>query len=195
MAGAAFMNTVRWHIAEIFRSKFPDAEIHTTNGAATKASRRTQRMAKTHANDAYCMGKFRPRHKAKEMHYKKRRRNDRVLSKFYDAKYIDARTGKKVSGRELGSNRTSRSVPRDNPNNLRKFHGMKLIKGHVSVRKKHYGIHAGDVVLCKGMKRLVHAIHRGNNVEFEADGISPKSASPNKVKIIRMIGGWHSSPE
>jgi hypothetical protein len=102
---------------------------------------------------------------------------------------------KKASGKELGSNRTSRSVPRDNPNNLRKFHGMKLIKGHVSVRKKHYDIHAGDVVLCKGMRRLVHGIHRGNNVEFEADGISPKSASPNKVKIIRMIGGWRSSPE
>ena len=196
MAGAAFMNAVRWHIAEIFRSGFPDVEIHITNGAATKASRRTQRMAKTHANDAYCMGKFRPRHKAKEMYYKKHRRNNRVLSKFYDAKYIDARTGKKSSGKELGSNRTSRSVPRDNSNNLRKFHGMKLIKGYVSVRKKHYDIHAGDVVLCKGMKRLVHGIHnRGNNVEFEADDISPKSASPNKVKIIRMIGGWCSSPE
>lgn len=195
MAGAAFMNAIRWHIAEIFRSKFPNVEIHTTNGAATKASRRTQRITKTHANDAYCMGKFRPRHKAREMHYKKRRRNNRVLSKFYDAKYIDARTGKKASGKELGSNRTSRSVPRDNSNNLRKFHGMKLIKGHVSVRKKHYDIHAGDVVLCKGVKRLVHGMHRGSNVEFEADGISPKSASPNKVKIIRMIGGWRSSPE
>ena len=195
MAGAAFMNAVRWHIVEIFKSRFPDMEIHTTNGAATKASRRTQRMAKTHANDAYCMGEFRPLHKTEEVHYKKRRRNDRVLSKFYDAKYIDTRTGKKASGKELGSNRTSRSVPRDNSNNLRKFHGMKLIKGHVSVRKKHYDIHAGDVVLCKGMKRLVRGIHRGNNVEFEADGISPKSASPNKVKIIRMIGGWRSSPE
>ena len=73
---------------------------------------------------------------------------------------------------------------------------MKLIKGHVSVRKKHYNIHAGDVVFCEGMKRLVHGIHnRGKNVEFEADGISPKSASPNKVKIIRMIGGWRSFPE
>ena len=56
-------------------------------------------------------------------------------------------------------------------------------------------IHAGDVVLYKGIKRIVHGIHRGNNVEFEADGISPKSASPNKIKIIRMIGGWRPSPK
>ena len=195
MAGAAFMSMIRWHIVDIFKKRFPDIEIHVTNGATTKASHRLQRMAKTHANDAYCMGKFRPKHKAEEIHYKKRRRNDRVLSKFNDAVYIDTRTGEKVSGKDIGCNRTGRLIPRDNPDNLRKFHGIKLKKGHISVRKKHYDIHAGDVVLYKGISRVVRGIHRGDNVEFEADGISPKSASPNKVKVIRMIGGWRSSPE
>ena len=193
MAGAAFMNAIRWHIAEIFRSGFPDVEIHTTNGAATKASRRMQRMAKTHANDAYCMGEFRPRHKAKEMHYKKHRRNNRVLSKFYDAKYIDTRTGKKASGKELGSNRTNRSVPRDNPNNLRKYHGKKVSKGSVRTRKQHYRYQSGDTVLVNGRKEVISGIQNCGTVvklrQMRPDG-GIATVSVKKTRLWHSVGSW-----
>jgi hypothetical protein len=45
------------------------------------------------------MGEFHPKHRHQEEHFKKRRRNNRVLSKFYDAKYLDVRdhTIKKAS--------------------------------------------------------------------------------------------------
>ena len=193
MAGAAFMNAVRWHIAEIFRSGFPDVEVHTTNGAATKASRRTQRMAKTHANDAYCMGKFRPRHRAEEAHYKKRRRNDRVLSKFYDAKYIDVRTGKKASGRESGSNRTSRSVPRDNPNNRRKCNGMKLSKGAIRTRKQHYKYQSGDTVLVNGRKEVISGMQNcGAVIKLRRTKLNGGIAtvSTKKIRPWHSVGSW-----
>ena len=35
------------------------------------------------------------------------RRNNRSLAKFYDAKYIDSRTGEKVSGQDLFNGRTN----------------------------------------------------------------------------------------
>lgn len=193
MAGAAFMNTIRWHIIEIFRSRFPDVEIHTTNGAATKASRRLQRMAKTHANDAYCMGRFRPGHKAKEMHFKKHRRNNRVLSKFYDAKYIDTQTGKKASGKELGCNRTNRSVPRDNPNSLRKYHGRKVSKGSIRTRKQHYKYQSGDTVLVNGRKEVISGIQNcGAVVKLRRmrPGGGIATVSVKKIRPWRSVGSW-----
>ena len=43
----------------------PAVNVSLTYGAATKRERSSLRMAKTHANDAYCMGQFRPKHKAR----------------------------------------------------------------------------------------------------------------------------------
>lgn len=150
-------------------------------------------MAKTHANDAYCMGEFRPKHKAKEIHFKKHRRNNRVLSKFYDAKYIDIRTGKKASGKELGCNRTNRSVPRDNPNNLRKCHGRKLSKGSVRTRKQHYRYQSGDTVLVNGRKEVISGIQNcGTVVKLRQmrsdDGIA--TVSVKKIRLWHSVGSW-----
>ncbi|MGN0241520.1 MAG: RNA-guided endonuclease IscB, partial [Candidatus Weimeria sp.] len=191
MAGAAFMNTIRWHIVDIFKKRFPGIEIHVTNGAATKASRRLQRMAKTHANDAYCMGRFRPGHKAHEAVYQKRRRNNRVLSKFYDAQYIDVRDGKKRPGKDFSCNRTDRSVPRNNANSLRIYRGRKISKGHCNIRRRHYLLQAGDAVMYKGIRRTVKGLHgNGANVEFVPDGVLPKSAKSDRVTVIRYASGW-----
>lgn len=195
MASAAFMSQIRWHILELCREQFPDMVIHITNGAATKQTRRYLRIKKTHANDAYCMGKFHPLHKAEERHYTKRRRNNRVLSKFYDAKYTDIRDGAKKSGSQLGTNRTNRSEPRCSDKNERIFRGVKTAKGRVATRRRRYPIQAGDVVTYNGTKRIVKGVHNGTNVEFEPDGMTPKSAALRKVTVIYKTGGWRSSPE
>ena len=193
MAGAAFMNAIRWHIYEVCKNRFPDILIHVTNGAATKASRRIWRISKAHANDAYCMGQFRPKHKSQEVLYKKHRRNNRILQKFYDARYIDIRTGKKASGKELSCNRTDRSVPRDNPNNLHMYHGQKLSKGHINIRRKRHPYQSGDIVLINERKELISGTNGcGRNVVLKRkkpDGKQITTAA-SKVKPLRMSGSW-----
>ena len=90
-AGAAFMNVVRWKIYNTICDMGYNVKL--TYGAVTKRERLTRRIEKTHANDAYCVGRFHPRHRMEQTHIRKRRRNDRVLEKFYDALFIDSRDG------------------------------------------------------------------------------------------------------
>ena len=85
------MTTIRWQLYNEVKSLFPDVNIHITYGAATKEYRRVLNIQKSHINDAFVMGQFHPKHRAKAILYKKKRRNNRCLEKFYDAKYIDSR--------------------------------------------------------------------------------------------------------
>jgi hypothetical protein len=72
------MNIVRWQMINALREEFPEIEIFHTYGSYTKAHRRELgQLAKTHANDAYAMGEFHPKHRHQEEHFKKRRRNNR----------------------------------------------------------------------------------------------------------------------
>ena len=100
------------------------------------------------------MGNFHPKHRSHLEHFKKRRRNNRVLEKFYDAVYIDTRDGTEKMGSQLGCNRTKRNIPRNNPNNERKYRGEKKAKGHRSIRKQHYTLSPGDKVWCSTDKKM-----------------------------------------
>ena len=193
MAGAAFMNEIRSHILDLFREAFPGVEIHVTNGAKTKCSRSERNLPKTHANDAYCMGEFRPKHRAKEQVFVKRRRNNRVLSKFYDAKVIDIRDGKKKSGSQLGTNRTNRREPRASAKNERIYRGQKVSKGRVSVRKQRYAFQHGDIVLYHGRPEPISGVQ--NNGAYirlmrrTADG-KYITLSAKTAVVIKHSGGW-----
>jgi 8-oxo-dGTP pyrophosphatase MutT (NUDIX family) len=121
--------------------------VHTTYGSMTKTMRRYFCIEKTHANDAFVMGMFHPKHRQRERLYVKQRRNDRVLSKFYDAVYIDTRDGKERSGRSLSCGRTKRSQPRRSVNNRRVFRGDKLKKGRVSIRRRRTDLKPGSIVM------------------------------------------------
>ena len=114
--GATYMTTIRWKLYNELKALFPDADIHITYGAETKERRRAFDVAKSHANDAFVMGQFHPEHRSKSVYYKKKRRNNRCLEKFYDAKYIDSRDGKKRSGQELFNGRISRNRKKDSEN-------------------------------------------------------------------------------
>ena len=70
-------------------------------------------LEKSHMNDAYSMGCYRPKHRAEPVYLKKKRRNNRSLDKFYDAKYIDSRDGKVKSGQQLSNGRISRNHKKD----------------------------------------------------------------------------------
>ena len=58
LAGAAFMNQVRWVMYTEMQEicKEDGVSLHLTYGTTTKRERHSRRIAKTHANDAYCIG-------------------------------------------------------------------------------------------------------------------------------------------
>ena len=185
--GASFMTSVKYSMIKRLKSVTPDVAAHITYGAMTKLKLKELGLEKSHSNDAYAMGKFHPKMKAEFTHYKKARRNNRILSKFYDAKYIDIRDGEKKSASQLGCNRTDRSIPRNNPQNERVYRGEKISKGRVSTRRKHYQLRPGDTVLFDERKYTVKGM-QNNGAYVSLEGRNPVSVK--KVKPLHHIGGW-----
>ncbi|HWQ41289.1 MAG TPA: paclitaxel/taxanoid biosynthesis susceptibility protein TS1, partial [Desulfosporosinus sp.] len=79
------------------------------------------------------------------LNVKQIRRNNRALEYFYDAKFIDIRSGEKVSGQTLFSGRRVRNRELNGPS-LKVYRGRKLSKGRRSIRKTRYSFQPGDVV-------------------------------------------------
>lgn len=183
--GATFMNQVKWYIYERVR---PLAEeVRITYGVATKLSRMDLGLEKSHAADAYSMGQVHPEVHAETAYYKKRRRNNRSLESFYDAKVIDRRTGKKVSGAALGCERTNRREARNSEKSLRRFRGEKVSAGHRNIRRTRYPIQPGDMLLFEGQKHPAKGCHcLGSRVILD----NGKSVAVSKVTILQHTGGW-----
>ena len=185
--GPAFMNTVRWYMYHKVQEALPNMDMHLVYGAGTSIARKDLKLEKSHANDAYAMGKFHPVKRAEEKHYKKRRRNNRVLEKFYDAKYVDIRDGKPKSGAALGCQRTNRREARNSEKNLRSYRGKKKSSGRRPIRRTRYTIRPGDTVLWRNNPYVVKGVHcNGKNVLFN----SGKSVSIKQVSIKKHVNGW-----
>ena len=185
--GASFMTSVKYSMVKLMRAAAPDVDVQITYGAMTKRMRKELGLDKSHSNDAYAMGEFHPKKRAGFTQYKKVRRNNRILSKFYDAKYIDIRDGKKKAGSQLGCNRTGRSIPRKNPQNERIYRGEKVSKGRISTRRKHYQLRPGDMVLFEGRKYVVKGMQNGG------DYVSLEGRTPVSIKRVtpyHHTGGW-----
>lgn len=193
---ASFMNIVRWFIVDEIKEAFPDIEVRITYGSYTKdARRKLGQLAKSHANDAYAMGDFHPSHRHQEGYIRKRRRNNRVLSKFYDAKYFDIRDAKVKTGKELSCNRTNRRESRNNPNNERVYRGYKVSKGRISTRRQRYDIQVGDKVTYKGKEYISQAvITNGKYIVLQraSQSLTNKSlnCSPAAIEKVVHCGGW-----
>ena len=185
--GAAFMNTVRWQMFGTLKNAHPDIEWHMTYGVATQEARKILCLAKSHANDAYAMGGFHPKHRTHFAHFKKLRRNSRVLEKFYDAKYVDVRDGKTRKGAELSCGRTNRSESRHSKKNLRIYREQKVSKGRRVIRKSHYALRPGDTVVVDGEKHAVKGVHC-NGARILLD--SGKSVPIKKLEKIIHTGGY-----
>lgn len=195
---AAFMNTVKWHIYEEVKGFCEDTQI--TYGAVTKRTRKDRNITKSHANDAYCIGDFHPKHRAHTRYIIKTRRNDRCLERFYDAVYIDVRDRERKKGSALGCNRTDRSIPRGNPGNERVFRGEKVSAGRRSIRKRRHPLSAGDVVLYKGQRHAVrtcrtrHTKKRGYYETIELRGMHGEF-DVSKVTVLCRENGWREVTE
>lgn len=193
---ATFMNTVRWFIVNAVRERYSGIHVSHTYGAYTKASRRELgQLSKTHANDAYVMGRFHPKHRSHTMHYRKRRRNDRCLERFYDEVIIDSSDGRTKKGADLGCNRTRRSVPRNNPNNLRIYRDAKVRAGYRSVRPGRHSVQAGEIAVYNGKIYEVKTARFKKSKKYgfyETVEFKPQSAQvhADQVRILRHFGGW-----
>ena len=186
LKGATFMTTIRFRMYEILADQLGKERVHLTYGAATKKARRELGVKKTHANDAYCMGRFHPKHRKKTVYWKKCRRNNRCLEKFYDAVYIDSRDGSKKKGSQIGYNRTKRSVPRRNEQNERCFRQEKIRAGKRVIRKKRYELRPGDLVSYKNKRYTVKGV-KNNGQAVALGGVNP---SIKNVTLIQHAGGW-----
>ena len=185
--GATYMTAVRWKLYREVKAMFPDKVIHITYGADTKERRRRMSIEKSHVNDAYVMGSFHPKHRATTICLQKKRRNNWCLEKFYDAKYIDSRDGKKKTGKELFNGRISRSHKKDSEN-LHRYRSKKVSAGKRTIRKQRYLIQPHDIVIYESRKYETSGCH--NNGTRAILLPLKKSVSIKKLKVHRFSGGY-----
>ena len=140
--GAYFMNILATRLSDYFDN------YTTTQGYLTANLRQKYQLEKSHLNDAFIIagGTDTTLRTNNVYSRQKLRNNNRVLQKFYDAKYIDSRDNKTKPGKELSSGRTRRSREL-NYTKLRQFRKTKIKKGWFSIRKNHYQLRPHDVVL------------------------------------------------
>lgn len=189
LKGAMFMTSVRWKMLELLKQAHPDIAVKVTYGAKTKLTRKNLSLQKSHVNDAYAIGLFHPKHRCRSRYLEKRRWNNRILEKFYDAKYIDSRTGEKQSGQQLFSGRSKRNKNLSGEN-LHQYRQQKVKKGKRVIRKQSYLIQPGTIVKFKGKKYIAKGVHcNGTRVILD----NGKSVSVKKIRIIKYSGGWIAS--
>lgn len=140
---STFMSMVRWRLVNYLNSV--DIETNHTYGFETKSKRIALGLEKSHFNDAFCIAGGDTQSRVETFSVEQIRRNNRSLEKFYDAKFIDIRTGKKVPANELHCGRTTRNKNL-NGENLKVFRGQKISKGQRRIRKSRYPYQPGDLV-------------------------------------------------
>ena len=144
---ATFMTMVRWRMIDALRDLHGNVEY--TYGYITKNCRIALDLEKSHSNDAFCVAGGTNQSRIDPLSVTQVRRNNRSLEKFYDAKYVDTRTGKTVSASELNCGRYVRNKNK-NGENLRQYRGEKVSKGRRSIRKKRYFYQPNDLVRYEG---------------------------------------------
>lgn len=188
--GATFMTSVRWILYRKVKTMYPGVNMHLTYGADTKGRRRERNISKSHVNDAYVMGIFHPKHRAHPIILQKKRRNNRILEKFYDAKYIDSRDRKKKSGQQLFNGRTSRNYNTDTEN-LHKYRKCKVSSGRRSIRSDRYVIQPHDKILYQGKILDAAGCHcKGTRIM-----VGKKSLPIKKIKLKQYSGGYYTVTE
>ncbi len=130
----------------IYRKLVETLKATETFGYTTEVNREVLRLEKSHHNDAFVIAGGTNQLRCQPLNLKQNRRNRRSLEQFYDAKYIDTRTGKKASGAELFSGRRTRNKNL-NGENLRVYRGQKVSIGRRAIRKSRYPYQQNDLVL------------------------------------------------
>ena len=174
-----------------------------TFGYITKSGRIALKLDKTHYNDAFVIAGGSTQKRAAPIKMCQKRRNNRKLERFYDAKYIDKRTigsskkPKTASGQELSSGRRTRNtacVPLRGKNksgpNLRIYRGKRVRKGRRSIRRKRYPLQPLDIVSWKAEKYVVKGTHDdARYVRLKSQTGDVFDAKVAEVTPLRMKSG------
>lgn len=175
-----FMSTIRWRLIDFYNAI-------NTYGYITKSARISLGVAKSHHNDAFVIACGTKQNRAETFVIEQRRRNNRSLETFKDAKYVDSRGGEVKGGKDLCSGRRKRNKNLAGEN-LRLYRGQKVKAGFRSVRKRRYPLQPGDVVLYNGKKRIVKGTHSyGKSAFLFADG------KPENVQVKNLVCLEHAS--
>ena len=180
-----FMSIVRWKLVDILKESYSNVEH--TYGYITKNKRFLLGIEKTHAYDAFCIADGTIQVRQEPFVIKQIRRNNRNLSKFYDAKFIDVRDGTKKSGSELNCGRTCRNKEK-NGENLRKYRLKKISKGRLSIRDTRHQIQPMDLIEFDGQRYYVAGSqNKGQYIKLKN---SKKVINATKVKVIKFGKGF-----
>lgn len=156
---ATFVSMIRWYL--INQLKEIHSNINVTYGYITKNHRIENNIEKTHYNDAFCIAKgIKQNRNSNVLEVVQSRLNNRSLEKFYDAKYIDTRTGEKVNGGDLNCGRRTRNQNL-NGDNLHQYRGEKLSKGQRRIRKEKSRYQPNDLVKYNGKIYTVRGSQNG----------------------------------
>lgn len=175
---ATFMSIVRWRLVNT-------EGVEHTYGYITKNNRIKFEIEKTHYNDAFVIAGGSTQKRTEPIYYKQVRRNNRSLERFYDAKFIDIRTGEKASGSDLYSGRTTRNKDK-NGENLRIYRGKKLSNGRRAIRKQRYPFQPNDLVIFENqLCKVIGTMNKGKSVKLD----NKKNPHPSKLKLYKSGKG------
>jgi hypothetical protein len=174
--GATFMSMVRWKMIDVLKMKYPNMEY--TYGYMTKSKRIELQISKSHINDAFVIANGQQQNRTTPYLIKQRRRNNRSIKTFYDAKYMDSRDSSKKAGKELFCGRTTRNKEM-NGENLKKYRGHKISKGRYQEREIRSNYQPGDIVKYNWVEYVV--------VGSQNKGAYIKLEGLKKVPSVRNI--------
>jgi hypothetical protein len=159
-------------------------------GFETKFKREEQGLEKSHHNDAFIIANGTNQLRSKTLVLEQIRCNKRSMEQFYDAKYIDTRTGEKVSGGQLFSGRRTRNTNL-NGENLRVNRGVKVSKGQRRIKRERYRFNPNDYVSFEGIiYRVIGMQNLGTGVKIaDYPGVKNKVVNVNKVTPIKRRSG------
>jgi len=174
-----FVSTVRWRLVN-------ELGCEHAYGYQTKSCRIEQELEKSHHNDAFVIAGGCRQQRIQPLGLEQIRRNHRSLEKFYDAQYLDVRTGEKASGQALASGRRTRNKELSGEN-LRIYRGHKLSAGRRHIRRRRYPWQPGDIVKYERKKYRVQAIQ--NKGAYMRLAEEQRPVRTDKVEPVRWRKG------
>ncbi|MEH2296691.1 RNA-guided endonuclease IscB [Nostoc sp.] len=179
-----FMSTIYKHIVEML-------EAEQAFGYETDFQREQLNIVKSHHNDAFIIAGGTSQKRTESLMIEQIRRHKRSMEQFYDAKYIDKRTGEKVSGSILNSGRRTRNKNL-NGENLKVSRGQKVSIGQRRIKKQRYRYNPNDYVQFEEkVYRVIGMQNLGTGVKIaDYPGVANKVVSVNKVQSIKRRSGF-----
>jgi len=177
-------------MSTIYKQVLEILEAEQAFGCETSFRRQELGYEKSHHNDAFIIAGGTTQKRVEPLRLEQIRRHKRSMEQFYDTKYIDLRTGEKVSGSTLNSGRRTRNKNL-NGENLRVYRGQKVSKGQRRIKKQRYPYNPNDYVMFeKKVYRVIGMQNLGTGVKIaNYPGVTNKVVNVNKVQPIKRRSG------